>query len=49
MDKRFKKFSDNIHFAKKKRTNSKKKGLFLVLPYLGVTYLQSRSKLQQAF
>ena len=33
---------------KKTYQHSKKKGLLLVLPYLGIIYLQTRTKLQQA-
>ena len=48
IDKCFKKFLDNIHLAKKKVPTVEKKRLLLVLPYLGVISLQTRTKLQQA-
>ena len=48
IDKRFKKFLDNIHIVKEKVSTVERKRLLLVLPYLGVISLQTRTKLQQA-
>ena len=48
IDKCFKKFLDNIHFVKEKVPTVERKRLFLVLPYLGVISLQTRTKLKQA-
>ena len=47
IDKCFKKFLNNVHLVKK-NVPSRKKRLLLVLPYLGITSLQTRTKLQQA-
>ena len=44
----FKKFLDNIHLVKEKVPTVERKRLLLVLPYLGVISLQTRTKLQQA-
>ena len=44
----FKKFLDNIHLVKEKVPTVERKCLLLVLPYLGVISLQTRTKLQQA-
>ena len=49
IDKYFKKFLDNIHLVKENVPTVQEKRLLLVLPYLGVITLQSRTKLQQAF
>ena len=43
----FKKFLDNIHLVKEKVPTVERKCLLLVLPYLGVISLQTRTKLQQ--
>ena len=48
IDKCFKKFQDNIHLVKEKVPTVERKRLLLVLPYLGVISLQTRTKLQQA-
>ena len=48
IDKCFKKFLDNIHLVKQKVSTVERKHLLLVLPYLGVISLQTRTKLQQA-
>ena len=48
IDKCFKKFLDNIHLVKEKVPTVERKRLLLVLPYLGVISLQTRTKLQQA-
>ena len=48
IDKCFKKFLDNIHLVKEKVPTVERKHLLLVLPYLGVISLQTRTKLQQA-
>ena len=48
IDKCFKKFLDNIHLVKEKVQTVERKRLLLVLPYLGVISLQTRTKLQQA-
>ena len=47
INKCFKKFLDNVHFVKEKVPTVERKHLLLVLPYLGVISLQSRTKLQQ--
>ena len=47
IDKCFKKFLDNIHFVKEKVPTVERKRLLLVLSYLGVISLQTRSNLQQ--
>ena len=49
IDKCFKKFLDNILFVKINVPTVEEKRLVLVLPFLGVLSLQTRSKLQQAF
>ena len=49
IDKCFKKFLDNILFVKVNVPTVEEKRLVLVLPFLGVLSLQTRSKLQQAF
>ena len=43
----FKKFLDNIHLVKENIPTVEKKRLLLVLPYLGLISLQTRTKLQQ--
>ena len=48
INKCFKKFLDNIHLVKEKVPTVERKRLLLVLPYLGVISLQTRTKLQQA-
>ena len=48
IDKCFKTFLDNIHLVKEKVPIVERKRLLLVLPYLGVIPLQTRTKLQQA-
>ena len=48
IDKCFKTFLDNIHLVKEKVPTVERKRLLLVLPYLGVISLQTRTKLQQA-
>ena len=48
IDKFFKKFLNNVHIVKENVPTVKKKRLLLVLPYLGITSLQTRTKLQQA-
>ena len=48
IDKYFKKFLDNIHLLKEKVPTVIRNRLLLVLPYLGVISLQTRTKLQQA-
>ena len=45
----FKKFLNNIHLVKENISTVEKKHLLLVFPYLGITSLQTRSKIQQAF
>ena len=47
IDKRFKKFLDNIHLVKEIVPTVERKRLLLVLPYLGVISLQTTTKLQQ--
>ena len=47
IDKCFKNLLDNIHLVKEKVTTVEKKRLLLVLPYLGVISLKTRTKLQQ--
>ena len=47
IDKCFKKFLNNIHLVNKNVPTVEKKRLLLVLPYLGITSLQTRTKLQQ--
>ena len=41
-------FLNNIHLVKINVPTVEKKYLLLVLPYLGITYLQTRTKLQRA-
>ena len=48
IDKFLKKFLDNIHLVEEKVTTVERKRSLLVLPYLGVISLQTRTKLQQA-
>ena len=48
IDKCFKKFLDNIHLVKEKVPTVERKRLLLVLSYLGVISLQTKTKLQQA-
>ena len=48
IDKCFKKFLDDIHLVKEKVPTVERKRLLLVLPYLGMISLQTRTKLQQA-
>ena len=48
IDKCFKTFLDNIHLVKEKVPTVERKRLLLVLAYLGVISLQTRTKLQQA-
>ena len=48
INKCFKKFLDNIHLVKEKVPTVERKRLLLVLQYLGVISLQTRTKLQQA-
>ena len=48
INKCFKKFLDNIHLVKENIPTVEKKRLLLVLPYLGLISLQTRTKLQQA-
>ena len=48
IDKCFKKFLDNIHLVKEKVPTVERKRFLLVLQYLGVISLQTRTKLQQA-
>ena len=47
IDKCFIKFLNNIHLVKENIPTVEKKRLLLVLPYLGIIYLQTRTKLQQ--
>ena len=47
IDKCFKKFLNNIHLVKENVPKVEKKRLLLVLPYLRITSLQTRTKLQQ--
>ena len=48
IDKCFKKFLNNAHLVKDNVPTVEKKRLLLVLPYLGIISLQTRTKLQQA-
>ena len=48
IDKCFKKFFIIVHLFKENVPTVEKKRLVLVLPYLGITSLQTRTKLQQA-
>ena len=48
IDKCFKGFSNNICFSKENLPTVKIKYLLLILPYLGIISLQTRTKLQQA-
>ena len=48
IDKCFKRFLDNIHLVKEKVPTVERKRSLLVLPYLRVISLQTRTKLQQA-
>ena len=45
----FKKYLDEIRIYRKRNQSEKKKRLLLVLLYLGIIPLQTRTKLQQAF
>ena len=44
----FKKFLNNVHLVKENKPKVEKKHLLLVLPYLGIISLQTRTKPQQA-
>ena len=48
IDKCFKRFLNNVHLVKENVPTVEKKRLLLVLPYLGIISLQTRTKLQQA-
>ena len=48
IDKCFKRFLNNVHLIKENVPTVEKKHLLLVFPYLGITSLQTRTKLQQA-
>ena len=48
IDKYFKKFLNHIHLVKESAPTVEKKQLLLIFPYLGITSLQTRFKLQQA-
>ena len=48
IDKCFKRFLNNVHLVKENVPTVEKKHLLLVLPYLGLISLQTRTKLQQA-
>ena len=48
IDKCFKKILNNVNLVKENVPTVKKKRLLLVLPYLGIIFLQTRTKLQQA-
>ena len=48
IDKCFEKFLNNVHLVKENVPTVEKKRLLLVLPYLGIISLQTRTKLQQA-
>ena len=48
IDKFLKKFLNNVHLVKENVPTVEKKCLLLVLAYLGIKYLQTRTKLQQA-
>ena len=48
IDKYFKKFLKNAYLVKENVPTVEKKRLLLVLPYLGIIYLQTKTKLQQA-
>ena len=48
MNKYFKRFLNNVHLVKENVPTVEKKRLLLVLPYLGIISLQTRTKLQQA-
>ena len=48
IDKCFKKFLNNVNLVKENVPTVEKKRLLLVLPYLGIISLQTRTKLQQA-
>ena len=48
IDKCFKKFLNNIHLFKENVPIVEKSRLLLTLPYLGIIYFQTRTKLQQA-
>ena len=48
IDKFFKKFLNNVHIVKENVPTVQKKRLLLVLRYIGIISLQTRTKLQQA-
>ena len=48
IDNCFKKFLNNVHLVKENVPTVEKKRLLLVLPYLGIISLQTRTKLQEA-
>ena len=48
IDKCFKRFLNNVHLVKENVPTVEKKRLLLVLPYLGIISLQTRTKLQEA-
>ena len=48
IDKCFKKFLNNIHLVKENVPTVGKRHLLIVLPYLGIISLQTRTKIQQA-
>ena len=48
IDKCFKKFLNNFHLIKENVSTVEKKRLLLVLPYLRIICLQTRTKLQRA-
>ena len=49
IDKCFKKFLNNVHLVKENVPTVEKKRFLLVLPYLGIIVLQTRTKLQFTF
>ena len=49
IDKCFKKILNNVHFVKENVPAVEKKGLLLVLPYLGIISLKTTTKLQGIF
>ena len=48
IDKCFKTFLNNVHLVKENVSAVEKKCLHIVFPYLGIIYLQTRTRLQQA-
>ena len=48
VDRCFKKFLNNVHLVEENVPTVEKKRLLLVLPYLGIISLRTRTKLQQA-